>query len=144
MAENQVQDSLQKTKETYNEFVKFKKFPYDLNAKTEDLWVTISNSGALSDVTVSLPNAVIGDGYRFNVDTAYAIGIKPQDIDTIENPATGAQGSAGVPIYSETVGSRIIIECTTDNEWAIKTKTGTWAATGNVFYNALSFLKMGH
>ena len=144
MAVNQSKDSLQQSKEDYNELRKIKNIPYWLNSKTEDLWATFSNSGALSGITFFLPPAVIGDGYKFNIDTAKAVGLKPKNTDTIENPSSGVQGSQGVPIYSATVGSRIIIECTTTNEWAINTKTGTWAATGNVFYHALSLLKMGH
>lgn len=142
MAVNQSKDSLQQSKEDHNELIKIKKISYELNPKTEDLWATLSNSGALSGITFSLPTAVIGDGYKFNIDTAKAVGLKPKDTNTIENPATGAQCAGGVTIYSSVAGSRIVIECKTTGEWEINTKTGMWGIS--MFYHALSLIKMGH
>lgn len=106
------------------------KFPYEAGTTSDTLTAaetgkTIVSSAPTYPPTYTLPAAAVGMEFTFVGTTAVAILIDPDGTDTIKV----GSAAAGQKIYnsSATVGDSITLFCATANEWAAKTKSGTWA-----------------
>ena len=86
-----------------------------------------TNSGASGAIAATLPPAVLGLRYRFEVRTAQALRIDPNGTETLNKIVGGSQLAAGEYVYSSTVGDFIEFECKTDGDWEAVSVNGTWA-----------------
>jgi len=131
LAENQIKDSLQQSKEDNNELVKHitsiaNNTNYSIKPKAEDLWATLDNLNSTGTLFFKMPTAVIGDGFKFTVAANYNMYIRPYSGESLEDPVNGGQLATNYVVFSKAVGNRIEYECVTTGEWEINSKTGNW------------------
>lgn len=105
-----------------------------VEAKTADYPVTyadagkyFTNDGAAGTVVFSLPAAVPGLRYRFQVLAAQALRIDPNGTETI-GVHTGVQAAAGKYVGNSTAGNFISIVCVKAGQWNVDAAAGTWTA----------------
>lgn len=121
-------------KQENNKILKIKTADYTLLPLTEDMWATFSNKGKTGSgtaggvVTISLPAAKVGMGFRFLVQAACPLRIDPNGTETIALPSTGAQSAAGKYIWADAVGESLEIECKVEGDWDCNNYIGTWSA----------------
>jgi len=104
-------------------------------AHTADDTLTVAESGSIhttvgatGTVTFTLPAAVVGLEYFFQVGAAQELRIDPDGTETIALPSTGVQGAAGKYLTANAAGETVHILCTTAGEWSVFGFTGTWTA----------------
>ena len=115
-------------KKLKNQLLKIKTADYTILPDTEDMWATFSNSGATAEVSFTLPSALVGMGFRFNVQAAYALTIVPASGETIAD-TDGAQGTADYELIADAVGESIELECKVAGDWNVNKFIGTWTIT---------------
>jgi hypothetical protein len=90
---------------------------------SEEFGRTVTNAGATSNITYTLPPAIVGRMYRIrNATDAYTITVAPNGSDRI---STGAAGNAAV---IETRGL-LVLECHTAGRWEVTASAGLWSVT---------------
>lgn len=87
-----------------------------------------SNHGASAAVKFSLPPATPGMMFHFYVGAAQELQIDPNGTETIEDPATAAQGAAGKYTSADAIGERVSICCVAAGTWSVFDFAGTWTA----------------
>ena len=123
-------NQMQAVKKRKNEVYKVKSANYTIKPLTDDMWAEFSTATSLtSEVTFTLPEALVGMGFRFRVGSAVNLIIDPTTSDTIGLPSTNVQGSAGVSIEANAVGENLEIECKIATEWEATNYVGTWIVT---------------
>lgn len=89
-----------------------------------DSGLRVTDIGAASAHTNTLPTAVAGQHFYFYQDTAQIMDIRAVGSDTIRNAAT-VSAAAG-DIYTSAIGSTLHLFCPKATVWVIDTLTGTW------------------
>jgi hypothetical protein len=92
-------------------------YPFDNGA-------TYTNTGATGLVTLTLPAAVSGYSYSFDVAVAQELRVDPSGSETIG--LLGVQQGAGKYITNTTAGSRFKVWCNTAGQWESQAVVGTW------------------
>ena len=115
-------------KKLKNQLLKIKTADYTILPDTEDMWATFSNSGATTQLSIQLPAALIGMGFRFIVEAAYCFTAKPATGESIALPSTGAQSTANYVVEANAVGESAEFECKVKGDWDCNKSIGTWTA----------------
>ncbi len=84
--------------------------------------------GATGTVTFSLPKAVVGLEYFFQVGAAQELRIDPDGSETISLPSSGVAGAAGKYLTANAAGETVHLFCCEAGTWAAFGFTGTWTA----------------
>jgi hypothetical protein len=79
--------------------------------------------GAAGAVTFTLPPAVVGLHYYFQVGAAQNLIIEPDAAETVSLPSNGV---AQANITANAVGESVFIMCCNAGTWAVMGYTGTW------------------
>lgn len=109
----------------------------DVEAHTADDTLTEAESGSVHTTTgasgtvvFTLPAAVVGLEYYFQVGAAQELRLDPDGTETVALPSTGVQGAAGKYLTANADGETVHIVCTTAGGWSVFGYTGTWTAEG--------------
>jgi len=114
-------------KET-NKLLKIKTDDYTILPNTEDMWATFSNSGATGEVSITLPSAVVGMGFRFNVEAAQSLTLVPASGEYMSSTA-GVKGTVDYELIANAIGESVEIECKVAGTWDVNEFIGTWTVT---------------
>lgn len=82
--------------------------------------------GATGTVTLTLPAAVVGLEYFFQVGAGEEMRLNPDGTETISLPSTGVVEGAGDYITATIAGETAHIVCCEAGTWAVMGWTGTW------------------
>lgn len=88
---------------------------------------THTNNGAAGAITLTLPAAVVGLEFYFQVLAAQELRIDPNGTETISLPSSGVAGAAGKYLTADAVGESLHLLCCKAGTWAVMGFTGTWA-----------------
>lgn len=86
----------------------------------------ITNVGAITTNSVTLPPAEVGMQVTAIVEAAYALRLDPYGTETIADSSTGVQQAAGSATGADALGERITIACLTAGTWSVVDYNGTW------------------
>lgn len=89
-----------------------------------------TNTGAIAEVTLTLPVATVGLRYMFAVGAAQELRIDPNGSQTISLPSTGVPGAAGKYLVADAIGETVELVCYIAGNWAVRGYTGSWTAQG--------------
>ena len=106
-----------------------------VEAHTADDTLTVAESGsvhtsfgAAGTVILTLPAAVVGLEYFFQVGAAQELRLEPNGTETISLPSTGVAGAAGKYLTANAAGETVHLVCANAGTWAAFGFTGTWTA----------------
>jgi hypothetical protein len=104
-------------------------------AHTADDTLTVAESGSIhtsvgatGTVVLTLPAAVVGLEYFFEVGAAQELRLDPDGTETCALPSTGVQGAAGKYLTANAAGESLHLKCCTAGTWTAFGFTGTWTA----------------
>lgn len=87
-----------------------------------------TNAGAAGAVTLTLPAAVVGLEFFFQVEEAQELRIDPDGTETISLPSNGVPGAAGKYLTANAAGETVHLMCCKAGTWGVMGYTGTWTA----------------
>lgn len=96
-----------------------------LAAESGSIFTTV---GAGGTVLFTMPAAVVGLEYFFQVGAAQELRIDPDGTETIALPSTGVPGAAGKYLTANLAGETVHVLCSTAGSWHVYGFTGTWTA----------------
>jgi len=87
-----------------------------------------TNTGAGAAIALTLPAAVVGLEFFFQVGAAQELRLDPSGTETISLPSTGVAGAAGKWLVADAIGETVHLACLIAGTWAVLGFTGTWTA----------------